>query len=283
VTLHINTITPNHIISVSDRLISTPNGYIEEANDRYKHLILITDDARVAITFSGFAGMIGENGILEESTINWLKDIIIKTSHAGHRLWEDHIKDIKNEAEKRIEKLQVQSRVPLSELQLVIFIAGDYKGDLFGFIIDNCIEKYWMPPFYKWAGVARNSFRTAYKNYTKEKFRNGYSIAFLGNERLAIKQIKLRKQLGDYARKEDIKNIFQTSVNLIRAVSKESNGSVGKNCSGIRISKNDPGIQAFDDRDVKGYDVMPDVIRSTSKISGYVGNFRMINKGEGMT
>jgi len=46
-TIHINTITPNHVITVSDRLLSTPTGHIELGDDRYKHLILICDDARV--------------------------------------------------------------------------------------------------------------------------------------------------------------------------------------------------------------------------------------------
>ena len=272
-TLHINTITPNHIISVSDRLLSTSTGYIEDANDRYKHLILITDDARVLVTFSGFAGIIGKNGALEESTIDWLTNVIMDTARDGrHKLWEDHIKDIKNDAEKRIEKLQSQYKIPLSKLQLAIFIAGDYKGDLFGFIIDNSIEKIWT-----WAKVARTSFRTAYKNYSMEKFEDGCYIAFLGNERLAMKQRVLLRSLERYARNEDIKNIFQTSVNIIRAVSKISKGSVGWNCSGVRITRNNPGIEAFDSRDAKKYSiVMPNCIQSTSKFSGYVANIKGI-------
>lgn len=269
-TLHINTITPNHIISVSDRLLSTSTGYIEDSNDRYKHLILITDDARVIVTFSGFAGIIGKNGALEESTIDWLTNVIMNTAHDGHhKLWEDHIKDIKNDAEKRIEKLRAR-KISLSKLQLAIFIAGDYKGDLFGFIIDNSIEKYWT-----WAKGARISFRTAYKNYSMEKFEDGCYIAFLGNERLAMKQRVLLRLLKRYACNEDIKNIFQTSVNIIRAVSKISEGSVGWNCSGVRITRNNPGIEAFDDRDTKKYSmVMPNCISSTSKFSGYVGNIK---------
>lgn len=272
-TLHINTITPNHIISVSDRLLSTSTGYIQDSNDRYKHLILITDDARVIVTFSGFAGIIGKNGALEESTIDWLTNVIMNTARDGrHKLWEDHIKDIKNDAEKRIEKLQSQYKIPLSKLQLAIFIAGDYKGDLFGFIIDNSIEKFWT-----WAKVARTSFRTAYKNYSMEKFEDGCYIGFLGNERLAMKQRVLLRSLERYARNEDIKNIFQTSVNIIRAVSKISKGSVGWNCSGVRITRNNPGIEAFDSRDAKKYSiVMPNCIQSTSKFSGYVANIKGI-------
>ena len=270
-TLHINTITPNHIISVSDRLLSTSTGYIEDSNDRYKHFILITDDARVIVTFSGFAGIVGKKGALEESTIDWLTNVIMNTAGDGrHRLWEDHIKDIRNDAEKRVEKLNLQCKISMSKLQLAIFIGGDYKGDLFGFIIDNSIEKHWT-----WAKVARTSFRTAYKNYSKEKFEDGYYIAFLGNERLAMKQRVLLRSLERHARNEDIRNIFQTSVEVIRAVSKISGGSVGWNCSGIRITRNDPGIEAFDDRDTKKYDmVMPNCIRSTSKFSGYVGNIK---------
>lgn len=269
-TLHINTITPNHIISVSDRLLSTSTGYIEDSNDRYKHLILITDDARVIVTFSGFAGIIGKNGALEESTIDWLTKVIMNTAHDGHhKLWEDHIKDIKNDAEKRIEKLRAR-KISLSKLQLAIFIAGDYKGDLFGFIIDNSIEKYWTC-----AKVARISFRTAYKNYSMEKFEDGCYIAFLGHERLAMKQRVLRRSLERYARSEDVKKIFQTSVEIIRAVSKISGGTVGWNCSGVRITRNEPGIECFDDRKTEKYDmVMPNCIRSTSKVSFSVTNIK---------
>jgi hypothetical protein len=120
-TLHVNIITPKNIISVSDRLISTPSGYIKEADDQYKHLVLITDDSRVVITFCGFAGIPKEDGTLAESTLEWLKDTLLETSHFGHRLWEDHIKDLKNEAEKRIAKLQSEYKIPLSNLQLCNF------------------------------------------------------------------------------------------------------------------------------------------------------------------
>ena len=71
-TLHIVTITPNHVICVSDRLIFTPAGYREVDNDRYKHFLLLTDDARVIITFAGFAGILGPDEQLRETTIDWL-------------------------------------------------------------------------------------------------------------------------------------------------------------------------------------------------------------------
>jgi hypothetical protein len=269
-TLHINTITPNHIISVSDRLLSTPTGYIEDSTDRYKHFILITDDARVIVTFSGFAGII-ESGRLEESTIDWLTTVIMNTAHDGrHRLWEDHIKDIKNDVEKRIKKLHTQDGIPLSELRLAIFIAGDYKSDRYGFIIENSIEEHWT-----WAKVPRPSFRMACKNYSMEKFEDGCYIAFLGHERLAMKQRVLRRSLERYARSEDVKKIFQTSVEIIRAVSKISGGTVGWNCSGVRITRNEPGIECFDDRKAEKYNmVMPNCIRSTSKVSFSVTNIK---------
>ncbi len=270
-TLHINTITPNHIISVSDRLLSTPTGYIENSDDRYKHFILITDDARVIVTFSGFAGIIGKNGVLEESTIDWLTNVIMNTAQGGHHmLWEDHIQDIKIDAEKRIERFHTQNKISLSDLLLAIFIAGEYKGDLFGCIIENSIEKYLT-----WAKDARISFRMAYKNYSMEKSKDGYHIAFLGHERLAMKQRVLRRSLERYACNEDIKNIVETSVKIIRAVSKKSNGAVGWNCSGVRITRNNPGIEAFDDRDTDKFSVvMPNIITSTSKFSGSVKNLK---------
>ena len=53
---------------------------------------------------------------------------------------------------------------------------------------------------------------------------------------------------------------------------------MGWNCSGVRITRNDPGIEAFDDRDTTKYDmVMPNCIQSTSKFSGYVANIKGIN------
>jgi hypothetical protein len=272
-TLHVNTITPNHIISISDRLLSTPNGGFEDSDDRYKYLILMTDDARVVITFSGIAGIV-ENGTFKDSTIDWLTNVINNTAHdKRHRLWEDHIKDIKNDAEKRIEKLHTQYKIPLSKLQLAIFIAGEYKGDFLGFIIENSIEKYWT-----WAKVPRPSFRLAYKNYSMEKFEDGCYIAFLGHERLAMKQRVLRRLLDKHARNEDVKKIIQTSVKIIRAVSKISKGAVGWNCSGVRITRNDPGIECFAYRDTNKYDmVMPNCIRSTSKISFSVTNIKGLN------
>jgi hypothetical protein len=55
-TLHVVTITPEHVLSVSDRLISTSGGIKELDDDRFKHVTLQTDDARAVISFAGFAG-----------------------------------------------------------------------------------------------------------------------------------------------------------------------------------------------------------------------------------
>lgn len=269
-TLHINTITPNHIISVSDRLLSTPKGYFDDLSDRYKHFILITDDSRMIVTFSGFAGTIGKNGVLKESTIDWLTNVILNTAKNGHHNLVDHLKDIQIDAEKRIERFHTQNNVPLSNLHLAIFIAGEYRGNQIGFIIENCIEKYWT-----WAKDARTSFRMAHKNYDVERSEDGYHIAFLGHERLAMKQRVLLRELEKSASEEDNKKIVETSVNIIRAVSKISKGFVGWDCSGVRITRNDPGIEAFDDRDTGTYSfIMPNMVRSTSKFSGAVRNLK---------
>jgi len=57
------------VVSVSDRLIATSVGYRELDDDRYKHLLLLTDDARVIITFAGFAGILGPDNHLKETMI----------------------------------------------------------------------------------------------------------------------------------------------------------------------------------------------------------------------
>ena len=83
-TLHIRTITPNHVVYVSDRLIHTPTSYIELANDRYKHLILICDDARVVTSFAGIAGVIVPSkdaaSELANGTIDWITEVFQETS-----------------------------------------------------------------------------------------------------------------------------------------------------------------------------------------------------------
>ena len=93
-TLHINVITPNHVINVSDRLISTPTGYKEFDNDRYKHMVLITDDAKAIVSFAGFAGCFNASDQLKESMIDWLTQVIHETSVQGQHGIEKHLEDL---------------------------------------------------------------------------------------------------------------------------------------------------------------------------------------------
>ena len=265
-TLHITTITPNHVISVSDRLVATSGGYIELDNDRYKHLILKTDDARVIVTFAGFAGIPASDGTLGKTTIDRLTRIIQNTSSKGYHLIGEHIKDIFNSVSRRINKLKKLKKCGISakDLRLAIVISGWIGQEQFNYVIDNCLEKAWT-----WSGKARDSFKARYRNYGKAKFKDGSYIVFLGNERLGLKQRALRRCLELYARNEEPEKIFGASVKIIRAASSQSKGTIGMNCSGVRISRNDPGIQIFNDRSDKLYYdvVMPNIITSTSKIS----------------
>ena len=73
-TLHVITRTPNHILTVSDRMISTPDSY----NDRFKHVTLQTDDAQAVISFAGFAGLILD-GNPQETTVDWLTGVLEDT------------------------------------------------------------------------------------------------------------------------------------------------------------------------------------------------------------
>ena len=71
------------------------------------------------------------------------------------------------------------------------------------------------------------------------------------------------------------KKVFETSVKIIRAVQPQSNGTVGYNCSGIRITKNGPGIEVYDDREYTEWEVvMPNCVRSFPDISVTVSNMK---------
>lgn len=154
-------------------------------------------------------------------------------------------------------------------------ISGWVGQDQFNYVIDNCLEKAWT-----WSINARDSFTARFRNYGNENFKDGSYVGFLGNERLGLKQRSLRRMLDIYARREETEKIFDASVKIIRAASSQSNGTIGTNCSGLRISRNAPGIQAFDARSGElDYNiVMPNIIKATSKISVSVTNFKGRNR-----
>ena len=269
-TLHITTITPNHVVIVSDRLVVTTGGYRELDNDRYKHLVLITDDARAVITYAGFAGILGQDNQLGKTTIDWLTDTICNTSHEGYHTIQKHMDDIRDHAQEYVDGLRAQG-ISLETLRLAVAAWGWIGGEQFGYVIDNCIDKWWT-----WADKARPCFRMRAKTYGNDRFRDGSHTAVLCNERLAMRQRALFRLLEIKARSEQPKEIFNVSVSIIRAAAAapESIESIGNNCSGVRISRNDPGIEEYDDRIGKNYIVMSNFIVSQSKMSFYTGNFR---------
>lgn len=273
-TLHITTITPNHIITVSDRLIAPSPGYCELDDDLYKHLILITDDASMTISFAGFAGLISS----PNQTVNWLTEVVNKTSSSGCHAIEKHLANIECAANDYISQFKGPG-VHAGALRLAIYACGwvgtkEYGEIQYGCVIDNCIDKWWT-----WTSKARPKFTMRAKHYGDAKFEDGYYIAFLGNDRLGLKQRPQLKVLESYAREENSDKIFECSVDVIRAAATVSNGSIGYNCSGIRNSKGDPGIQSYDSRDTTEYDmIMPNIIKSTSKISVSVTNMKGKNK-----
>ena len=133
-TLHIATITPKHIVCVSDRLLSPKH---ELANDRYKHLVLMADDGSAIISFAGFAGTINSEDDLENSTIDWLTQICSETSSNGKHSIDEHLNDIEKNANGFISKFQKNL-----DLRLAIFVVGQCKGKQFIRVIDNYLNEH---------------------------------------------------------------------------------------------------------------------------------------------
>lgn len=240
-TLHIVTITPNHVISVSDRMISTSRGHVEVDDDRFKHVTLQTEDARVVISFAGFAGILGRDGKLTETMVDWLTGVLRDTMEAGYHGIDRHLTDIRDQANRYIGNLK--TRYPRLDLRLAILVSGWIGPDAFNCVIDNCLEGRWT-----WAKNARDSFKVRVRNYRGAKFEDGSYIAFLGDERLGLKQRSLLTLLHLRARQEDINGIFDASVQIIRAASAISNGTIGEKCSFIHIPRDVPLFEARHDR-----------------------------------
>jgi hypothetical protein len=196
------------------------------------------------------------------------------TSHGGFHTFEKHLSNIAIVANDYIAQFKKQG-VQADALRLAIFACGwvgtkEYGEVQYSCVIDNCLDKWWT-----WTSKARSKFTMRVKHFGGAKFEDGCYIAFLGNDRFGLRQRVQLRILESYAREENPKKIFESSVNVIRAAALISNGSIGYNCSGVRNSKGDPAIESFDDRDTTEYDiVMPNVIKSTSKISGFVANIK---------
>lgn len=256
-TLHIATITAKHIVCVSDRLLSSSNGsFLELANDRYKHLVLIADDGSAIISFAGIAGTINSEGDLENSTLKWITHTCDETSrHGGHTI-NEHLKGIKSNAPEFIKKFNKEH-----DLRLAILAVGQSNGEQFICVIDNYLNEQLQESV-----NIKQEFTIYSGNFSKNTLRKGYTTFYLGSgKQTALKQKALAKKLGFYAKKNDPKNIFDTSVQIVKEVAPLSGGTVGTNCSGVRISLNDPGIKAYNHREGVTWDsVMPNVVVSQS-------------------
>lgn len=271
-TLHIRTITPNHVIYASDRLINTDTGYIELGDDRYKHLILVCDDARVVTSFAGIAGILqptkSGQSELKNETIDWLKKVFQETSKREHGI-EAHLNDLRSQIQGHIDSLKNKFRLPSSKVKLAVQISGWIGEVQFDCVIDNYLDKYCC------AGSTRPTFTTRHRTYEMEKFEDGSLLFFIGKAFLGDKFNSFCDQLTEVARSENPKEIFETCVTIIREAAKNNKDCVGHNCSGARISRNDPGIEVFNDRDETVWDtVMPNTILSTSRISASTMNMR---------
>ncbi len=259
-TLHIVTVTPNHILSVSDRMISTSDGHVEVDDDRFKHLTLETDDARAVISFAGFAGQLGNEGKVIETTIDWLTGVLRDTEEAGHHGIDRHLTNIRDQANEYINNLK--TRHQSWDLRLAILVSGWTGPYAFNCVIDNCLEGKW-----KWGEHARDSFTVRVRNFAGDKFEDGSYVAFLGNERLALRQRSLIRLLHLRARSEDIKAMFDASIQIIRAVSAVSDGTVGQKCSGVHIPRDNPRFVFLHDRlDPRIWTVYPNFVISTSHL-----------------
>ena len=74
-TIHLTTITSNVVVAVSDRLILTQVEYKPLQADKYKHLVLSTDDALVVVSFAGFAGILSGSQ-LKATTVDSITSVL---------------------------------------------------------------------------------------------------------------------------------------------------------------------------------------------------------------
>jgi len=186
-TLHVTTITQNHIITVSDRLISTSKGFKELDKDRFKHLILTTPGAKVVVTFAGFAGIADSSKNIKESTLDKITNILGVTSSEGKHQILAHLSDLKMNIESYIRGLKT-FRISNRSLKLVIAIWGfldtvEHGSLQYCCFIDNCLDE-----SFKWLPEARDNFYMRHKFFLREEIKRDCIIHFLGNELLASRQ-----------------------------------------------------------------------------------------------
>ena len=122
-----------------------------------------------------------------------------------------------------------------------------------------------------WASEARPIFQRRFRKYGDAKFEDGSYILFLGNVQPARRQRTLLEQLETDARSEQPQKILDSCVKIIRAAAAESNGTIGFKCDGVRISRNDPGIEEYG---VPMEIRMSNTVVSTSRVSYSVTDMR---------
>lgn len=268
-TLHVTTFTRSHVVAVCDRLLFTPDRYIDLGDDRYKHVVLTCDDAKVAVSFCGIAGICGPGPDPLDDTLYWLTDVAAATSKSHHDI-ASHVNAIRDQIQGRIDYLkQKWPFLGPEDLKLAVQVCGEVNDTLFNVVIDNYMDKHCK------VRDTRPSFQTHSKFYTEEALPDGCAVFLLGQRSLAMAEKDLCDRLEDVARGEDPKQIFDASVALIRAVAAKSAGTVGTNCSGLRITRHDPGGEVFDDRPGTVWDVMmPNAVVSTSSVSFVVADMR---------
>jgi len=270
-TLHVTTFTPSHVVSVCDRLLSVQGKCVELADDRYKHFVLICDNARVAVSFCGIAGSVDRNNRLVDDTLDWLTNVASATAHSRHDI-DSHLNDFRDQLQPRINYLKSKYHLASEKLKLAVQVCGLVRETPFNCVIHNYLNR-------KCDAVQRRpSFTTHHKTYDAASFQHGCCIFLLGQRVLAIAEKTLCNQLDAVALKGDPRQIFEASVAVIRAAARRSRGTIGNNCSGLRITRGDAGIEVFDDRLGTIWDtVMPNVVKSTSGMSFEVRNMRGSN------
>jgi hypothetical protein len=257
------------VVVVSDRLISAQGRYRQLRHDIYKHLSLITDDAEAIVLYSGFSGFYLNNQ-LKHNTIEWLTETIWNATEQGNYRIDDHIKYIINHANDHISEMERIN--PNEDLRLVIELCGYTVRGQFACWLSNCLDSK-----FRWKSKPSSSFKVMSRLYDKSSFKNikGYCY-FSGLEALGMKQVELRGDLEKAISNENAKEIFNASVEMIVAASRESGGAIGKYCSGIAIRKN-KGAKCFDNREAfSGIQIMPNIIIAKSDKQTISSNLRLI-------
>lgn len=259
-TLHVTVKTEKHIVTACDRLISTEKGEIEMGQDLYKHLVFICDGFRGVVSFSGFAGITKDTGdsskmILEEATLDWITDVLSQTQVENHG-FQDHIEMLGREMQPRIEYIMRKFSRPMSKLGIAVQVTGWCGDHIFSWFVDNYMDERMR------SQQPRSRFKVHYKLESPEELRTGPKIMILGRNDLISHDKREFLELRHACASPDPKDIWRAAVALIRSVAPASNGGVGFNCSGLRLTARDPGIEGFDSRDDSIWDcVMPNVVK----------------------